>query len=161
MIVYNPPIYPNIDGGEPALFLAGSIDMGSAVDWQKEVIDALSDLKGTIYNPRRDDWDPSWDQDISNEPFRKQVEWELDHLQWASIICFYFDPNGPAPITLLELGLSAKASYFGTHVVVCCPKGYWRRGNVAIVCQRHGIDFVETLDEMIANIRGYVLDVWP
>ncbi len=39
------------------IFLAGSIEMGKAVDWQTELTNKLADLdKVTILNPRRDDW---------------------------------------------------------------------------------------------------------
>jgi hypothetical protein len=62
----------------------------------------------------------------------------------------YFQPEGKAPISLLELGLYAK----GGKMVVCCPKGYWRRGNVQIVCQRYGVLLVETLGELVREVVG-------
>lgn len=38
------------------VFLAGAIDMGAAVDWQQQVIEALSDYPGfTLLNPRCSD----------------------------------------------------------------------------------------------------------
>jgi hypothetical protein len=45
---------------------------------------------------------------------------------------------------LLELGLFARSG----KMVVCCPGGYWRRGNVQIVCKRFGILLVDTLEEL-------------
>ena len=39
---------------QPAIFLAGSIEMDTAVEWQDYVIEKLSDLPVTILNPRRD-----------------------------------------------------------------------------------------------------------
>ena len=51
------------------VFLAGSIDMGSAVNWQKQVVDALKEENVVVYNPRRDDWDSSWVQSIDNPWF--------------------------------------------------------------------------------------------
>lgn len=132
-----------------SVFLAGSIDMGDAIDWQEEVTKALSDMPVSVFNPRRDDWDSSWKQDISDDKFREQVEWEMDNLDKASVVCVYFDPNGKAPITLMELGLQASSG----KVVVCCPEGYWRRGNVQIVCNRYNIPMVDTLDDLIAEIK--------
>lgn len=131
------------------VFLAGSIDQGRAVDWQKAMEKGLSDLPVTILNPRRDDWDSSWEQDIENDQFTQQVTWELDGQEIADIIAMYFDPEGKAPITLLELGLFAREN----KIVVCCPEGYWRRGNVQIACARFGIPMVETLDDLIAAVR--------
>jgi hypothetical protein len=52
------------------LFLAGSIDMGRAVDWQNEVINGLNGLTIDIYNPRRFDWDSTWVQSIDNPLFK-------------------------------------------------------------------------------------------
>ena len=55
------------------IFLAGSIDMGTAEDWQavvtKEIqkINISKDIE--IYNPRRDDWDSSWVQSKDNKQF--------------------------------------------------------------------------------------------
>lgn len=134
------------------LFLAGSIDMGSAIDWQKQVTDALSDYPVDIYNPRRDDWDSSWKQSIDNAKFREQVEWELNAQQnCADLICFYFDPKGHAPITLLELGLA-----HSQEIVVCCPEGYFRKGNVDVTCAYYGIPTVDNLEELIDYLKNHI-----
>lgn len=131
-----------------SVFLAGSIDMGKAEDWQTRISRELSDLDIVILNPRRDDWDSSWKQDISDPKFSEQVNWELDALSAADLILVYFDPKGQAPITLMELGL------FSDHnIMVCCPEGYWRRGNVQVVCQRKGISLFDKIEDMIAEAR--------
>ncbi len=75
------------------VFLAGSIEMGNATNWQKEIEDHLADEEGIILNPRRDEWDESWEQSIKNKQFRQQVEWELYGLDNASVIVMYFEPN--------------------------------------------------------------------
>ncbi len=144
-----PPTPVLLAPGERAVFLAGSIEMGRATDWQSEVAAMLADLPVAILNPRRDEWDASWEQDISNPPFRGQVEWELDGLERADVVAFYFAPTTQAPITLLELGLMARSG----KVVACCPPGYWRRGNVQVVCARFGIPLVGTLSELVAAVR--------
>lgn len=136
--------------GHNSVFLAGSIDMGQAENWQQRVTDALRSLPVSIFNPRRDDWDSSWVQDISDDRFREQVEWELDHLEKASVICVYFDPEGKAPITLMELGLFANSN----KIVVCCPPGYWRRGNVQIVCARYNIPLHDDIEDMIEDVKS-------
>lgn len=144
---------PNIN----SVFLAGSIDMGKAVNWQTEIENLLGFAKDiTIFNPRRDDWDASWVQDISNDQFREQVEWELTNLERASLIIVYFDPSGAAPITLLELGL-----FHDKNVIVCCPEGYWRRGNVEIVCNRYNIPFLDTLDQLQEWVFDWAIERSP
>ena len=133
----------------PTLFLAGSIEMGKAKDWQQEIQNALKNHAVSIFNPRRDDWDSSWEQSIHHAQFRGQVEWELYHLEAARYKVFYFDPETKAPITLLELGLMADK--VGT--MVCCPAGYWRKGNVDIVCNKHGIPTYTNLEQLIGILK--------
>ncbi|MCB9752111.1 MAG: nucleoside 2-deoxyribosyltransferase domain-containing protein [Myxococcales bacterium] len=124
--------------------------MGAAAPWQDEVTAALGELDVLVLNPRRDAWDSSWAQRIDNPQFREQVEWELEAQERASVIAMYFDPNTRAPITLLELGLFAR----GGRLIVCCPEGYWRKGNVDVVAARYGIARAESLDALIVATRG-------
>jgi hypothetical protein len=136
----------------PTLFLSGSIEMGAAEDWQERLTKALADTPGTILNPRRDDWDSSWVQSIDNKPFREQVEWELQALEIASQIALYLSPGTKSPISLLELGLYMKSG----KLIVYCPEGYWRKGNVDILC-RHYIGYVvqvHTWEQFMEVLRG-------
>ena len=138
------------DTGEyPVIFLAGSIDMGSAIDWQAEIVARMHGQDVTILNPRRDDWDSSWEQTIEHQQFREQVEWELRGLERADKILMYFAPGTKAPITLLELGLFARSH--PEKLIVCCPDGFWRKGNIDIVCNMYGIKQVACLDDLISE----------
>ena len=130
------------------IFLGGSIEMGKAIDWQRELIERLRDEPITFLNPRRSDWDSSWTQEITNPQFREQVEWELNGLEVADIIVMVFDPNTMSPISLLELGLYASSK----KMVVICPEGFWRKGNVDIVCEKHNIKQVKDIDELVEYI---------
>ena len=134
------------------IFLAGSIELGQAEKWQEKVIAALSDKPIRFLNPRREDWDSSWKQDIDNDNFVEQVIWELSSLELAQIVIMYFDPNTKSPISLLELGLHAKEQ----KLVVLCPEGFWRKGNVDVVCEYYGINQVDTFDELIEFIRSTI-----
>ena len=130
--------------GEPAFFLAGSIEMGAAADWQVWVTQELQKIfpkTGVVMNPRRDSWDSSWKQDTTNPQFREQVWWELTALEKSDVIGVYFDPDTKSPVTLLELGLYAQSG----KAVVCCPEGFWRKGNVDLVCRRYGVTLVDDL----------------
>src|SRR4051812_5042107 len=139
--VLKPPTPIALADGERSVFLAGSIEMGTAEDWQAAAERALADLPVAVLNPRRDAWDASWEQSIGNPLFRGQVEWELEGLERASVVAMYFAPPTQAPVTLLELGLLARSG----KLVVCCPAGYWRRGNVEVVCARYGVPLVAEL----------------
>lgn len=131
--------------GYKTVFLAGSIEMGKAVEWQQKLIDALPDEPYIWYNPRRDDWDSSWKQDISDPQFKGQVLWELKALEQADVIVMYFDPKTDSPISLLELGLHAKDN----KMIVHCPKGFWKKGNVDVVCEKYNIRQVDSFEELI------------
>jgi hypothetical protein len=147
--VFKPPTPLRLDGRTPSVFLAGSIEMGTAEDWQEQLTRTLHDLNILILNPRRDEWDASWVQSITDTQFREQVEWELTGLEQASVVAVYFAPATKAPVTLLELGLCARSG----KAVVCCPEGYWRRGNVEVVCARYGMRLVATLAELGVEVR--------
>lgn len=148
-----PPAWPKMRG--PSVFLAGSIEMGKAIDWQSAITAALADMPVSVLNPRRDDWDATWEQDISNKQFKEQVDWEMDHLNKADVIALYFQADTLSPISLMELGMHAADSSLagGRKLIVCCPKGYWRRGNVQIVCHRYGLTLVETIEELIEKVK--------
>lgn len=132
-----------------SVFLAGSIEMGKAEDWQDKVIKSLEDEHIVFFNPRRGNWDSSWKQEIGNKKFKEQVLWELNHIDFADLVVLYLDPDTKSPISLLELGLCAGKG----KLIVCCPEGFWRKGNVDIVCEKYGIKQVKDLDELIQAIK--------
>jgi len=134
------------------IFLAGSIEMGAAQNWQDIIAKELQNFNLDILNPRRDNWDNSWEQSINNPQFKQQVEWELSGLELADQIIFYFDPATKSPISLLELGLYAKSG----KVVVCCPQGFWRKGNVDIVCERFNIPCFENFGDFIEHVKQFL-----
>jgi len=136
------------DDGRVKVFLAGSIEMGKAEDWQKKCVKELADYPIQFLNPRRDDWDSSWEQTIENKQFNEQVTWELDSLEKSDFIILYFDTETKSPISLLELGIHACCN--PEKLVVLCPEGFWRKGNVDIVCERYGVKQVKDFDEMFA-----------
>ena len=153
MKVIKPP-QPILPLKNKAVFLAGSIEMGKAVNWQQYLITELRGEDVTIWNPRRDDWDISQEQSISNAYFVEQVEWELRALEFADIIALYFAPNTKSPISLLEFGLHTKSG----RLIVCCPKGFWRKGNVDVVCRRYGVTQVNTINNLLEKIKMRLKD---
>lgn len=147
--IIKPPQPLVLAPGIPSIFLAGSIEMGASQNWQATFEQALTDQNVTILNPRRDEWDASWVQSIDNSQFRAQVEWELAAQEQADTIVMYFEPSTKSPITLLELGLFARSG----RLIVCCPRGFWRRGNVEVVCHRYGVPMVDDLKALISAAK--------
>lgn len=129
------------------VFLAGTIEMGNSEDWQSNVTKLLADYPITILNPRRADWDSSWAQEFENPQFHQQVTWELNALDRADIIILNLLPDSKSPISLLELGLYASSG----KLLVCCPEGFWRKGNVDIVCERFNIPLYNNIAELLHN----------
>jgi hypothetical protein len=142
-----PPAPRSFSDDARVVFLAGSIEMGAANDWQAELTAALGDREIVVLNLRRDEWDASWRQSIDEPRFRGQVEWELDR---ADVIAMWFVPDTKAPITLLELGLHAR----GGKLVVGCPDGYWRKGNVEIVCACHAMPLARDWRSFVEGVEG-------
>lgn len=131
----------------PKIFLAGSIEMGAAEPWQEELVNRYAEHDIVFYNPRRPDWDSTWTD--TSDKFNEQVNWELDHLEEADIIVMYFDPATKSPISLLELGLHADSD----KLIVCCPDGFWRKGNVRIVCERYDIPLLNSKEELFSLMQ--------
>jgi hypothetical protein len=150
MLICKPPVLWTAAADATVVFLAGSIEMGSASDWQAALTAALAARAGhvVVLNPRRDAWDASWRQAIDEPRFREQVEWELDGLDRADVIAMWFAPETRAPITLLELGLHAR----GGKLVVGCPDGFWRKGNVEVVSARFGVPLAGDWNAFVAAV---------
>lgn len=144
-MIYTPP--QNIalrDRSKKSVFLAGSIEMGLAQNWQ-EYLGAWFLYKDyNVFNPRRSDWDSSWIQTYENPQFSQQVKWELNALDKADWIIMYLDPATKSPISLLELGLHANSK----KLLVVCPDGFYRKGNVEVVCSMYDIPLFNTIDEL-------------
>ena len=133
------------------VFLAGTIDMGNSEDWQSKIISEYKMTPiGNIFrflNPRREEWNSSWSQTIETPQFYQQVNWELNALDKSDVIIMNFLPDSKSPITLLELGLYASSG----KLIVSCPKEFWRRGNVEIVCERYNIPLYDNMEFILKN----------
>ena len=138
--------------GKTVIFLAGSIEQGKATPWQKQIAEELKDFQNlVVLNPRRDDWDSSWVQSKMNPEFREQVTWELVGQEKSNIVAMYFDPETKSPITLLELGL------FHKKVILFCPEGYCRKGNVDVTADFFKIEQANSWEEFMEKIRAAIV----
>lgn len=143
VIEINPP-NRNYNQTGLTVFLAGSIEMGKAVDWQSNIISTLRkeslDRIITVFNPRRPDWNNSWSQTREDANFNDQVNWELEHLEKADIVLFYFDKNTKSPISMLELGLCMKDKR--GSLIVACPPEFYKFGNIDITCEFYDVPLI-------------------
>lgn len=148
--IISPPAAQILRNSVPTIFLAGSIEQDTAEEWQSRLISALSDVDCVILNPRRDDWNSEWICTKDNPQFREQVEWELTGLRDADIIALYFSLGTVSPISLLEMGLHLNSD----SLIIYCPPGFARKGNVDVTVAFYGERVYEDWDEWVAAIRS-------
>jgi hypothetical protein len=137
------------------VFLGGSIEMGKAEDWQAKIAKDLESYDVTLLNPRRPDWDSTWKQDPDFLPFREQVEWEQYAIAASDIVIMNFCAGTMSPISLLELGIMLGKR--PNKVLVCCPKEFYRYGNVKITCDYFGANVYENMDELLETLKWELL----
>lgn len=147
-----------VDLTTPVVFLAGSIEMGKAEPWQNKISDLIGQLAPQVLvaNPRRESWDASLSQELANPTFNQQVRWEQDYITRADLVIFYFQGGTFSPITLLELGGHLARLDAPRSTIVCCPKDFWRRGNIEVMLDRRGLDQpLKSFDELMEYLRQY------
>lgn len=154
-IIYPTTTIGTPDPKDPKVFLAGSIEMGKAENWQSKLTTQLENLAVTFFNPRRTDWDSSWVQTKTDPQFSYQVNWELEHLAKASIVALYLAPDTISPISLLELGLYMQSG----KLILCCPPGFNRKGNIDITAQYYNVPVHEDFENFADAIRQDIA-VW-
>lgn len=136
-----------------SVFLAGTIEMGKGNIWRDRVIEEgmnFSDIN--CLNPRRKEFPDDVNQSVNDPIFLEQVEWELDAIEIADIVFMYIDPLTTSPVTLIELGLCAGRK----ELILCCPDGYFKKGNVDIVAKRYGIFVHNSLDTAIPELKRVI-----
>lgn len=136
----------NLDPDAFSVFLAG----GMKKPWRDDLIAILSKsgLNVTIIDPSVDDWEKDvGEENIDNDDYVKQSNWEHDGLEKADINVFHFDSSSLSPITLFELGLSVD-----TDSIMYVEDSYEKRAYVEFIALRFGVPIVKTLKELAALI---------
>lgn len=149
---FKAPEKTTVPKGFKSIFLAGSIEMDKAEKWQAKLTTILLKEFNNIivFNPRRDEWDSSWKQEIKNKQFYEQVDWEHEHIVESNCVFIYFQPDTQSPISLLELGLVADMNI---ETIVCCPDGFWRKGNVDYICKKYDLTMIDDMEELPTALK--------
>ncbi len=136
----------------PSIFLAGTIDRGDSFDWQNDVACELKDYPITFFNPRRPEWDNRWNNSGKNisAQMKRQINWELGHLESADFICMWIEPDSKSPISLLEMGLYARRK----KILVGCMPRYYRGANVYTVCKYYGIPLYRSYAGFVRAVKA-------
>lgn len=131
-----------------SVFLAGSVQSNVEIAWRDTLIKKMKGYKVTLLDPRTDKYGSNHD----STAFKNQVNWELEALEQVDIIIMYLDEASKSPISLLELGLYAQSG----KLIVCCSDGFWKKGNVQMVCDRYGVHQVEHVDDLVNEIQNRI-----
>jgi hypothetical protein len=145
--VFTPPFEympPSSRVGEPlSIFLAGAIDMGSAVNWQADVAQQLANDNYIVFNPRREHFDET--------TLDEQIAWELRHLEMADIVFLWLPKDAKAPISLFEAGLYWRSG----KLLIGAEEGFYRRRNLELTSERYSLPIYATLDAMIEALQDF------
>ena len=106
------------------------------------------------HRPHPEQFDAVGKPELGDAHFAQQVNWELSALEQADIIVMYLAPGSQSPVSLLELGLHARSG----KLIVLCPEGYWRKGNVDAVAARYPVAQVATMDALVDAVRHRLQD---
>jgi len=151
--IIKPPTSIEVDNNFKSCFLAGTIDGGFSQNWQNKVSEKLSDYAINIYNPRRDKWEGSWEQNINNIDLKNQINWEYNALDKSDYILMNILPDSQSPITILEFGMYAKSG----KLLVCCPKEFFRYANIQVTCYRFNIPLFDNVDDLLNDfLKNYL-----
>jgi len=131
----------------PLIFLAGGIH--ACPDWQKKVVNNLSDLNITIFNPR----DPDNGEDvIKNFGFDS---WTENWMKRADLVVFWFCKETTQHKWIFHLGRFSERS---NVVVVGFHPEYRYKEPIRnlFMLSRLRSNFVDSLDSLIERIRAFI-----
>jgi hypothetical protein len=76
-------------------------------------------------------------------------------MEEADLVFVYFASEGLSAVSMFEIGhCVAKMQSGAGTMLVCCEDDYARRGNVQIVCARHGIKLLDTMENVVEEIKS-------
>jgi hypothetical protein len=73
-------------------------------------------------------------------------------MEMSHMIVMVIDPATLSPVTMIELGLHAKEQ----KLMVVCPDGFWKKGNVDVTCEFYGINQFDTMEDLIEFMRKHI-----
>ncbi len=151
MILIKAPKDIETSQGRMSIFLAGSIEGGIAKDWQSLFRGEFTNYNDNIViiDPRRDDYDTSIKMSKDDKNFIEQINWDQNMLERSDIIAMYLDPKTRSPISLIEFGQYVNSG----KLIVCCPEGFWRKGNIEVMCERNNVPVFDNFSDFIQAVK--------
>lgn len=66
----------------------------------------------------------------------------------ADTVAVFFGKLAKAPISMMEMGLWVRSEAGKGKLIVCCQEGFWKEGNVRILCAKYGVRVVGSVEEL-------------
>lgn len=129
---------------ERSIFLAGpSSSVAGGQRWRKDSLLLLKKIgfTGTVMIPEKEDWQP-------HNEYDRQVEWEFEALNAATVVVFWVPrnlPDFPAFTTNTEFGLLAATG----KVVLGFPENAEKMRYLAALADRFNIPVFRSLEETL------------
>lgn len=131
------------------VFLAGSMKDRNGNDWREELINRLTDVDITVFNPSVDDWENKiGEESLDNGRYVNQLRWERLGMIQSDITIFTFSESSDSLITRTEFGL-----YKDKNSIVWLDGEVKGGEMIKYVCQRYGIPVVETITALENLLR--------
>lgn len=146
-VLVAPTHYTNWYKTVHSVFLAGAIDMGSAVNWQDQVTELVQGHSLVVFNPRR--------SEFTADTLDEQIKWELEHLDKATTVFMWFPKDAKAPVAMLETGLFLNSG----RLIVGAEDGFYRRRNLELTCEYCKVPLYNTIGLCIAALLRRVYKV--
>lgn len=140
------------------IFLAGSILSYKTEDelqrislkentWREYIIESVSDLEGTIFNPDR-----IYFPEIGSKEYFEQIRWEREYLRRSRLAIFWLSAKKPTSYaSRVEVGF---ATALGIPIIIGIEKGF--HGSTYLEAFTE-ITPVRTLEELSDKLREYLI----
>lgn len=137
LVIHRPPQKKihSLDYTRHRVYLSGAM---TGEDWQSKFTNELDSLRVDVFSPR-------YPSSHTVTPPDGLFEWEIDHMSIANVIAFNFIPDEDCSSALIALGMYAKTD----RIIVCCPDGFFKKGDIDALCNREDIPQVDSLDLLI------------
>jgi hypothetical protein len=76
----------------------------------------------------------------------------MNYLDSSDLVLMHFEETSKSPISLMELGYLGKSR----RIIVSCPTGFYRRGNVEIFCTRNRIPLHDNLQSALGAVSTFL-----
>lgn len=147
--------------------------MGNSTDWQTDLTEKISSnvikclaesldkarkfQRVVVLNPRRRDWDNSWNLDPLDPRLIAQIEWEHSAIEMSHLVFVNILESSQSPISLQEVGLI----YDKSKLIIHLPPKYEFQAILEKYAQHHSIvshsSFDDSVESLLSSLQNALL----